>query len=217
MSSSLRWSVVVPVKRLAYAKTRLRPGLPGVSHLELVTAITADTVAAALACAAVGRVIVVTDDDEIGPVLAKLGAICVPDVPDSGLNPALTYGAAVAAELAPLDGVAALGGDRPALRPAELASALAAARIAERAVVADTPGTGTALLTASAGVPLRPAFGSGSAAAHVASGAVALGGEWPSLRRDTDTLADLGTAAELGLGPRTSMLVAAVSVVAATC
>jgi 2-phospho-L-lactate guanylyltransferase len=217
VSSSLRWSVVVPVKRLAYAKTRLRPGLPGVSHLELVTAITADTVAAALACTAVGRVIVVTDDDDIRPELAKLGAICIPDVPDAGLNPALTYGAAVAAELAPGDGVAALGGDRPALRTAELASALAAAAAFDRGLVADTQGTGTALLTASPGVPLLPAFGHDSAAVHTASGAVPLTGRWPSLRRDTDTLADLATATDLGLGPRTSVLVAAVSVVAATC
>lgn len=213
--SSLRWSVVIPVKRLAYAKTRLRPGLPGVSHLELVTAITADTVAAAIASRAVARVIVVTDDDAIRPSLAELGAMCVPDLPDAGLNPALDYGAAVAAELAPADGVAALGGDRPALRPAELASALAAAT-ADRSVVADTPGDGTALLTARPGVPLKPAFGRGSYAAHLASGAVALGGGWPSVRRDTDTLADLADAADLGLGPRTAALVAAVSVVAAT-
>ncbi len=211
--SSLRWSVVIPVKRLAIAKTRLRPGLPGVSHLELVTAITADTVAASIASRAVGRVVVVTDDDEIRPSLAALGAICVPDLPDAGLNPALEYGASVAAELAPEDGVAALGGDRPALRPAELASALAAAAGADRCLVADTPGDGTALLTAVPGTPLKPAFGRGSYEAHLASGAVALTGAWPSLRRDTDTLADLADATDLGLGPRTAALVAAVSVV----
>jgi 2-phospho-L-lactate guanylyltransferase len=212
--SSLRWSVVIPVKRLAYAKTRLRPGLPGVSHLELVTAITADTVAAAIASRAVARVIVVTDDDAIRPSLVDLGAVCVPDLPDAGLNPALEYGASVATELAPSDGVAALGGDRPALRPAELASALAA--VTDRSVLADTPGDGTALLAARPGVALLPAFGRGSYAAHLASGASPLTGAWPSLRRDTDTLTDLADAADLGLGPRTAALVTSVSIVAAS-
>ncbi len=123
------WSVVVPVKRLERAKTRLRASLPGADHDALVLAMALDTVSAALRCPAVGRVLVVTADPLAGPALAALGAVHVPDVPDDGLNPALAHGAEVAARLAPGWGVAALGGDLPALRPAELAAALAAAAV----------------------------------------------------------------------------------------
>src|SRR5919204_619987 len=68
------------------------------------------------------------------------------------------------------------------------------------AIVPDASGTGTTLLTAPSGAALNPRFGTGSAAAHAASGAVPLVGPWPSLRRDVDTAADLRAAAALGLG-----------------
>src|SRR5689334_5945747 len=45
----VRWSVVVPAKRLAVAKTRLRPLTGGTSHDDWVLAMLADTVAAAVA------------------------------------------------------------------------------------------------------------------------------------------------------------------------
>ncbi|HEY0698385.1 MAG TPA: hypothetical protein VGD43_11320, partial [Micromonospora sp.] len=70
----------------------------------------------------------------------------------------------------------------------------------------DAPGSGTVLLTAGPGVRLAPRFGAGSAGAHAASGAVPLAGDWPTLRRDVDTPADLVTAAGLGLGPHTAAL-----------
>ncbi|MEV6813934.1 2-phospho-L-lactate guanylyltransferase, partial [Micromonospora sp. NPDC051296] len=75
-----------------------------------------------------------------------------------------------------------------------------------RRFVADAPGTGTVLLAAPPGVPLDPRFGPDSAAAHLASGAHPLAGDWPSLRRDVDTAGDLAAALRLGLGPRTAAL-----------
>ncbi|UOY01484.1 hypothetical protein [Blastococcus sp. PRF04-17] len=47
-------------------------------------------------------------------------------------------------------------------------------------------------------------FGAGSAAAHLASGAAALAGDWPGLARDVDTEDDLRAAIALGAGPRTT-------------
>lgn len=204
--SYVRWSIVVPVKRRAYAKTRLKSAVPATAHANLVAAITYDTVSAILASPPVARVLVVTDDEVLRTGVELLGAHCVPDTPDAGLNPALTYGARIVADWDEGAGIVALGSDRPALRPTELAAALLAAESVPRAVVPDTEGSGTALLTARPGVDLAPAFGPGSAAAHTASGAVALVGDWPTLRRDTDTAADLTAAARLGLGPRTSAL-----------
>jgi 2-phospho-L-lactate guanylyltransferase len=202
----LRWSVVVPAKRLAVAKTRLRPltAGSGTPHAGWVLALLADTVAAAAASEAVDDVVVVTDDPRAAAVVRGLGARTVPDEPDRGLNPALAHGARAAGGPA----VAALSSDLPALRTAELTAALAAAaRTAPRCFVADAAGTGTTLLTA-AGVPLDPHFGRGSAAAHRAAGAARLTGDWPGLARDVDTAEDLRAALALGLGPRTAALLA---------
>jgi 2-phospho-L-lactate/phosphoenolpyruvate guanylyltransferase len=202
------WSVVVPAKRLDVAKTRLRPLTAGrddaeAAHRELVLALLADTVAAAIACPAVGTVVVVTDEPAAADVVRGLGARTVPDEPDRGLNPALEHGA----RSAPGSAVAALSSDLPSLRPGELGAALEAASGPARGFVADAQGTGTTLLTA-VGTDLRPAFGPGSAEAHLAGGAVALTGPWPGLVRDVDTEADLRAALLLGAGPRTTALVA---------
>ena len=73
----------------------------------------------------------------------------------------------------------------------------------------DADGTGTTLLATAPGSPVRPRYGPGSARAHRAAGAVELVGDWPSLRHDVDTAADLLAAASLGLGPATSAWTAA--------
>jgi 2-phospho-L-lactate guanylyltransferase len=200
------WSVVVPAKRLAVAKTRLRPltealGDPaGALHDELVLALLADTVTAALACPSVTELVVVTDDPTAAELVRGLGARTVADEPDAGLNPALEHGARGVT-----GPVAALSSDLPGLRPEELAAALEAASGVPRAFVADAQGTGTTLLTA-VGVPLHPAFGPGSADAHRASGAVPLSGDWPGLVRDVDTDGDLRAALALGAGRHTTAL-----------
>jgi 2-phospho-L-lactate/phosphoenolpyruvate guanylyltransferase len=210
---AVSWSVIVPAKRLAVAKTRLRPASAALprgrddthddTHAELVLALLADTVAAAVGCPAVVDVVVVTDDPAAAAVVRGRGARTVPDEPDRGLNPALEHGARSARTPA----VAALSSDLPALRPAELAAALAAAaERAPRCFVADAQGTGTTLLTA-AGVPLRPRFGPRSAAAHAADGAVRLAGDWPGLTRDVDTEDDLRAALSLGVGGATAAVI----------
>lgn len=204
---AVEWSVVVPAKRLTVAKTRLAPltaATPDL-HGDLVLALLADTVTAALAAAVddvvVADVVVVTDDARAAAVVTELGARTVGDEPDRGLNPALAHGARAARTAA----VAALSSDLPALRPAELAAALRAAGDSGRALVTDAAGTGTTLLAARAG-DLLPRFGAGSAAAHTAGGAVPLDGDWPGLRRDVDTEADLVAAVRLGVGRHTAAL-----------
>ncbi|HEY6749119.1 MAG TPA: 2-phospho-L-lactate guanylyltransferase [Mycobacteriales bacterium] len=198
------WSVVVPVKRLGLAKSRLYAvGRPRPEHEELALSLALDTVAAALRADEVARVVVVTDDPAAAAAVTAAGAVVVPDEPDAGLNPALAHGALAAARLGPGDGVALLSADLPALRPAELSAALRAVT-GDRAFVPDADGTGTTLLATAPGLPVLPRYGVGSAAAHRATGAVELAGDWPSLRHDVDTAADLRAAARLGLGPATA-------------
>ena len=217
----MSWTVIIPVKRLDLAKTRLREDLGQAELEDLVLAMALDAVAAALASQVVGRVVVVTADPAAARSAEILGADVVVDVPDAGLNPALAYAARIVrptGAAATLPGVAALAADLPAVRTSELTEALRAAQAVNawpgRAptrptpppcgrFVADAAGTGTVLLAAPPGVRLEPCFGAGSAAAHAASGAVELPGMWPGLRRDVDTAVDLAEAVRLGVGPRT--------------
>ncbi len=196
------WTAVIPVKRLGAAKSRLRGAVPDARHRDLALAMLCDTAAAVLACPEVAELLVVTDDREAAGAAAALGALPVPDLPDAGLNDALRHGADVVA--GPGRDRAVLTGDLPALRPAELSRALREVR--GRSFVPDAAGTGTVLLAAPAGVALDPRFGVDSAAAHARSGATPLHGDWPGLRQDVDTAADLRTVLGLGAGPHTCAL-----------
>lgn len=185
----LGWTLLVPVKPLPRGKSRLQAATADAAeHARLVTAIRRDTLRAAEAAAGVHRVVVI-------------------DQP--GLNRALRAAADEARRHFPDDGIAALVADLPALRPAELDDALAAAlAVGGRGFCADADGTGTTLLVAAPGADLRPGFGAGSAARHRRSGARALLGRWPGLRRDVDTPADLRQALEIGVGAHTGAALA---------
>jgi 2-phospho-L-lactate guanylyltransferase len=205
----VRWTAVIPVKPLALAKSRLRGAVADAVHEDLVLAMAVDTVRAATASGRLVGVLVVTDDARVRDAVTAIGASCLPDRAAGGLNRALSYGAAS------LSGpVAALTADLPALRPQELAAALDrasdAACVDGRMFVADADGAGTVLLTAASGMALAPRFGPGSAAAHRASGAGELTGDWPTLRRDVDTPDDLATARALGFGAATDALLQSV-------
>lgn len=196
------WGLVVPVKRLDVAKSRLGAYGDPVRRA-LALAFAADVVAAALACPAVVQVLVVTDDPEAAVALAALGARVTPDDPDAGLNPALTHGADLLRAGEPHLGVVTVSADLPALTPQDLAVVLAAVPAGGRAFVADSAGTGTTLLAAAPPARLAPSYGRGSRARHRRSGALELPGS-PALRRDVDTPADLRAAIALGVGARTA-------------
>ncbi len=182
------WTVVIPVKGTNSAKSRL-----GASP-DLASAIALDTVAAVLAET---DVLVVTSST-IASQFEASGARVIIEA-EHGLNAAVRQGIAAAG-----DGrVAVLLGDVPALRPQELAAALALAAHHPLAFVADADNDGTVLISALDPTDHRPAFGAHSRAAHLAAGYVEL--EIPldsGLRRDVDTPEQLA-ALDSRLGPRT--------------
>jgi 2-phospho-L-lactate/phosphoenolpyruvate guanylyltransferase len=202
--------LVVPVKALPDAKSRLRGAVRPSEHTRLVLAVLLDTVTAAAETDGVRRVLVVSSDPTVASVLAAEGFDCVPEGPSRGLNQALRHGAAILREADPTGQIGALQADLPALRPNELAAAIKTAD-GRRAFCADRQTTGTTLLLSAPGDALDPRFGAGSAQAHAASGAMALTDSWPSLRCDVDTVEDLAVARELGLGVRSSALLCAVA------
>lgn len=199
------WLVVVPVKALDLAKSRLSTRTAG-HRRSLALAFALDTLAAALACAEVDGVLVVADA-EVREAVTALGADWLPD-PGAGLNAAVSAGAAHLGSGRPM---AALVGDLPALRPEELALALHHARSIDRGLVADAAGIGTTLLTSADGSGIDPRFGARSRAAHRAAGAVELDGapgSYAGLRRDVDTEVELWDALRLGVGPATAAALA---------
>lgn len=195
---------MIPVKRLALAKSRLAD--PS-RNRALALAFALDTVSAAIGAAGVARVLVVTGETEVARAADLLGALVRPDVHVGGLNAALRSGAGHAMQAWGPHPIASLPSDLPALRSDELAGALTVAAGHLSSYVADAAGSGTTLLTARTG-RLEPQYGEGSAAAHGAA-AHALSGDWPGLRHDVDIPADLLVAAGLGVGPHTSALLGA--------
>ncbi|GAA3840499.1 2-phospho-L-lactate guanylyltransferase [Streptomyces phyllanthi] len=201
----MQWTLVVPLKPLARAKSRLSDAAGDGVRPGLALAFAQDTVAAALACPAVRDVAVVTDDELAGRELGALGARIVPDAPRAGLNAALRHAEGAVRTVRPEKAVAALNADLPALRPGELARVLDAAAEFPRAFLADAAAMGTTLLAARPGAELLPAFGTGSRARHRASGAEELALDAvDSVRQDVDTGSDLRAALALGVGPRTA-------------
>jgi 2-phospho-L-lactate guanylyltransferase len=233
MTESARygWTVLMPVKVLAQAKSRLAQ-LAGERRRELALALASDTVSAVVACPEVARVIVVTSDPVAGPRLSSLGARIIPEArplarnrdardgarpsPDGSqrpLNAALLRGATVALRRWPGTGLAALTADLPALRPAELAIALRAVSEAAgpsgAAFVPDAAGVGTTMYAVAPGGEFRPMYGGASRARHAAGGATELALDGiAGLRQDVDTPDDLRAAVALGVGPLTAELAA---------
>jgi 2-phospho-L-lactate/phosphoenolpyruvate guanylyltransferase len=196
-----RFSLLVPVKDGRGAKTRLG-GVDAAGRAELMAAFARDAIGAATRTPLV-EVYVVGDPSAMAGLAAELGVPVLPDEGEGDLNQALRRAAARVAR--PGRGLAAMLGDLPCLRTDDLELALDRAG---RAYVADADGTGTTLLLAPAGADLDPRFGPASAAAHAASGAVAIAGELSSLRRDVDTTDDLDRAIGVGVGLHTAEVLA---------
>ena len=201
---------VVALKAGELVKSRLAP-LPQPLRRRLAWTMAVDTLHALVA--AVGTVVVVSDQPGLHHQLGRAGLGAVEVVPESapaGMNEALRLGARRLRERGS-ERVLACVGDLPALRPASVAVVLAAVTAYGRAHLPDASGTGTTMLVAGPGVDLGPRFQGRSAAAHHSSGSVPLtderlGTAVPDARRDVDTEVDLVDAVGLGLGPATAAL-----------
>jgi 2-phospho-L-lactate/phosphoenolpyruvate guanylyltransferase len=201
--------LIIAVKRLAAAKTRLAPVFSARTRETVVLAMLVDTLTAATRVGPLGSITVITPDEAAAAAAAELGAdvLADPTPADHGdpLNNAIA-----AAERAMTDSfsnIVVLQGDLPALQTQELSEAITAARHHQRSFVADRLGTGTSALFAF-GSALDPHFGPDSSARHRRSGAIELTGAWPGLRCDVDTPADMVAARRLGIGAATARAVA---------
>ena len=203
-------ALIVAVKRLTAAKTRLAPVFSARTREKVVLAMLVDTLTAAGGVESVGSITVVTPDQAAAAAAAELGVdvLADPTPREHGdpLNHAIVAAERAVKELFP--NAVALQGDLPALQTRELEEAIAAARHHQRSFVADRLATGTTALFAF-GTALDPQFGPNSSELHRRSGAVELTGAWPGLRCDVDTPADLAAARRLGVGAATARAIAA--------
>lgn len=197
---------VVPVKRLALAKSRL--ALPVDQRRALVLAFAVDTVAALAGSPLVTGIVVVTADPDVEHDLQGQPVHLLPD-PGGGLLPAVRAGCRLAALRWPGAGVAVVPADLPCLSSRDVTRVLRLAQRAGGGYVPDRATTGTTFVVAAPGRPLVARYGPGSAAKHRALGLQRLDEAPLRARHDVDTLTDLEGAVTLGLSARTDAQMAA--------
>ncbi|MGI5509174.1 2-phospho-L-lactate guanylyltransferase [Streptomyces sp. CA-106131] len=199
---------MLPVKPFTQAKSRLT-AWRGASRTQLAHAFFRDTLEAVLETTGIGRVLVVTGDDQAAAEARCIGAVTVPDHPPAGLNAAISTAAAHAHAVGARGPIAVLTCDLPALRSAELVQVLASAGEHPRAVLADHTGQGTTLLAAARPQWLAPSFEGHSRHRHRLGGAHDITGvDVSSVQLDVDTPDDLRLAVRLGVGQHTRAVLA---------
>lgn len=190
----MKATAVLPVKRFGAAKRRLAAGVDDARREALVAAMLGDVLEAIGEARAIERTIVVSDEPRAAEIAAAVGAEVVPDTPDAGHSEAALAGIARAEELGAAC-VILLPGDCPLLDPRELDRLLTGVPERYVAIVPDRHGAGTNALVLSPPGAIRPAFGEGSCARHVAAAREAgipfAVEELASPALDLDTPADL--------------------------
>lgn len=192
-----RWTVIVPVKPFDRAKTRLalEP-----ARRERAARAFADHVLGELRRAPMVETVVVVG---IAHPVADIG------LADPGtMAAAVDHGRSWAVVHRADQPIAVIPADLPALTASTLGAALAMAGDHRRAFVPDRDGEGTTLLTASSPAELVASYGPGSASAHRALGLVEITGDWPGLRDDVDTVADLESITLRGWAGEVDRLIA---------
>ena len=190
----MKATAIVPVKRFAEAKRRLATGIDDERRKALVAAMLEDSLDAIGRARSIEQTIVVTGDPRAQEIAAANEADVLPDPADEGHVTAALAGIA-RAEADGADCAILLPGDCPLLEPRELDRLLTGLPANYVAIVPDRHGAGTNALALAPPGAIRPAFGEGSRARHVAAArevGVPYGvEELASLALDLDTPADL--------------------------
>ncbi len=190
----MKATAILPVKRFHEAKRRLAQGIDDERRAALAAAMLEDVLEAIAAARAIERTIVVSGDPVAQEIAASTSAEVVSDPSDEGHVEAALAGIA-RAEVEGAECVVLLPGDCPLLDPRELDRLLTGVPDPYVAIVPDRHGEGTNALVLAPPTAIRPAFGEGSRARHVAAareaGVPFAVEELASLALDLDTPADL--------------------------
>jgi 2-phospho-L-lactate guanylyltransferase len=190
----LKAIAVLPVKRFGAAKRRLAVGIEDERRAALAAAMLEDALEAIGAARTIERTIVVTAEPRAAELATAAGAEVLSDFADEGHSEAALAGIA-AAEQRGAECVVLLPIDCPLLEPRELDRLLTGVPERYVAIVPDRHGAGTNALVLAPPAAIRPAFGEGSCARHVAAAREAdipfAVEEVASLGLDLDTPADV--------------------------
>jgi len=189
----VRTVAVLPVKRFADAKQRLRDGLAPGTRRALAEAMLTDVLVALRRATRLDRVVVVTAEPAAVALAVGYGAHVVHDDSEDGQSAAAVIGLRDAADA---DIALLVPGDCPALDWRQLDALLESVEPAPSVVVVpDRHGTGTNALVLHPPGAIVPAFGPGSRERHAAlaaeAGAALRIEPVPSLVLDVDTPDDL--------------------------
>lgn len=162
--------VLIPIKELGAAKSRLRPVLGDAERERLVLGLAEKAIRAALEADGVDRVLVVSRDPRVlrraAECRAQVVAESSPTHDERALNRALDQGRARALELG-ATALAVLVADLPTIEPADVSALFEAARGDAAVVLArshDGAGLGALVESPIAGLPFH--FGDGRAFEH---------------------------------------------------
>lgn len=190
----MKATAVLPVKRFGAAKRRLAAGIDDERRAAVVAAMLGDVLEAIGEARSIEQTIVVTSEPVAIELAAGAGAEVLPDPDEGGHSGAALAGIAHACELG-VQCVVLLPGDCPLLDPRELERLLTGMPERYVTVVPDRHGTGTNALALAPPEAIRPSFGEGSCARHVAAareaGVPFAVEEFASLALDLDTPADV--------------------------
>lgn len=182
-------ALTIPAKSLALAKSRL--GMPAETRRTIALHLLEHTVHAALACASVGDLTVVTADAEIAVRARALGAVVIDEGTAGDLNRALRLGRERARSLPGIQAIGYLMADLPLVTDRDITAVFDDYRDAGAPVmVRDATGTGTTMLVHARDrcPPLR--FGHRSASAHRQAGYIVVADHVSAIRADMDTQED---------------------------
>ena len=192
----MRTLAILPVKRFALAKTRLREQLAPAQLRRLAEAMVGDVLDTLLATAALDGVVVVTNEPAVTALAGGHGACVLPDPTESGQSAAALVGIRHALTNG-YERVLLVPGDCPALDAQALGTLLERpAAPPAVTIVADRHGSGTNALLLTPPDAIEPAFGPGSFERHRQRASTA-NAAWhveplPGLLLDIDTPEDLG-------------------------
>lgn len=163
----MRTAAVLPVKRFAAAKRRLRGVIVDEARGELARAMLTDVLDALARCTALERTFVVTADPDAAVLARASGARVIADRSECGQSAAVSLGieAVIAAGF---ERALCVPGDCPALDPRDVDSLLGSApgEHEEVVIVPDRHGTGTNALVLAPPDAIAPSFGPESFERH---------------------------------------------------
>ena len=204
-------ALIIAVKRLAAAKTRLAPVFSARTRENVVLAMLVDTLTAAARVGSVRSITVITPDEAAAAAASELGANVLADPTPEGHSDPLNNAIAAAERAMAGDSfsnIVVLQGDLPALQTQELSEAIAAARTSPAQLRRRPVGHRNRRTLRVRGRRSTRNSAPDSSARHRRSGAIELTGAWPGLRCDVDTPADLAAARRLGVGAATARAIA---------